>query len=260
MAEEKQQREPAHFDVTNFTIREMSECGRALRSLGSGAASMEEAAGRIVRYFRDALVGGDGRRAAALVRLYKTHSYGELDAELQRFARSILGGDSPASDLKCLVLLGTAGEGPGWNLRENSRGHRAIPLPSVETVNQAPMVSNLIKQLGLPIGMVVRPDPKLLLDMEQRTYNIFHVPEALGSPYIPAQQDFVVPCGIRSVLGFGGLLPSGEMFAVIIFFKVPVSREAADLFKALSLNVKMAVLPFDRRVFARDVREGKGRS
>lgn len=256
----EQQREPAHFDVTNFTIREMSECGRTLRSLGSGAASMEEAGGRIVGYFRDALVGGDGRRAAALVRLYKTHSYGGLDAELQRFVRSSMGGDPHSPDLKCLVLLGTAGEEPDWNLRENSRGHRAIPLPSEEAVNQAPMVSNLIRQLGLPVGVVVRPDPDLLLDLEQRTYNVFHVPEALGSPFIPAQQDFVVPRGIRSVLGFGGLLPSGEMFAVIIFFKVPVSREAADLFKALSLNVKMALLPFDHRVFARDVGEGEGRS
>lgn len=242
--------QPEHYDVTNFTILEMSECGKALRAMGAGAGSMEETAGRIVGYFHDALVDSEGRRAAALVRFYKTHSYGRLDAELQGFARTIMGSEPPSPDMKCLVLMGTAGEEPDWNSRSKSRGHRAIPLPSEEAVNQAPMVSNLITQLGLPVRLVVRPDPNLLLDLEQRTFNVFHVPQALGSPFIPAQQDFVTPYGIRSVLGFGGLLPSGDMFAVILFFKVPVAAETANLFKALSLNVKMAVLPFDDQVFS----------
>lgn len=241
---------PPTYDLTNFAIREMSECGKALRTIGEGSASMEETAGRIVRHFHDCLTDAEGGRAAALVRFYKTHPFCDLDSERQAFALALLGGEPPSSEMKCLVLLATAGDKAEWNSRKSSRGHKAIPLPSEDAVNQAPMVSNLIKQLGLPVGMVVRPEPKLLLDMEQRTYNVFHVPEALGSPYIPAQQEFVVPCGIRSVLGFGGLLPSGEMFAVIMFFKIPVSREAADLFKALSLNVKMAVLSFDGAVFS----------
>ncbi|MBK5275778.1 MAG: hypothetical protein JJE30_12085 [Desulfuromonadales bacterium] len=240
----------ATYDITNFTIREMSESGKAMRAMGDGSASMEETSGRIVRHFYDGLVDADGERAAALVRFYKTHPFHDLDIELQGFARVLLGGEPPSSDMKCLVLLATAGDKTEWNSRKISRGHQAIPLPSEEAVNQAPMVSNLITQLGIPLGMVLRPEPELLLDMEQKTYNVFHVPEALGSPYIPAQQEFVTPCGIRSVLGFGGLLPSGEMFAVIMFFKVPVSRETANLFKTISLSVKMAVLPFDGAVFS----------
>lgn len=239
----------ATYDMTNFTIREMSECGKAMRTIGAGASSMEEVAGRIVRRLYESLSDGKGGRASVLVRLYKTHPYGKLDGDLQGFAREMLGGDPPSPDMKCLVLLATAGAEPAWNSRKSSRGHRAIPLPSEEAVSQAPMVLNLITQLGLSVNMVIRPEPALLLDMEQRTYNVFHVPEALGSPFIPAQQQFVVPYGVRSVLGFGGLLPSGEMFAVIMFFKVPVSAESANLFKALSLNVKMAVLPFDEAVF-----------
>ena len=240
----------AIYDVTRFTIREMSECGKAVRTIGAGATSMEETAGRIVRHFHDSLADGGGERASALVRFYKTHPYRELDDELQSFARTMLGGDPPSSAMKCLILLATAGEEPAWNSRLTSRGHKAIPLPTEDAVSQAPMVYNLITQFGLPVGMIVKPEPELLLDMEQKSYNVFHVPEAPGSPFIPAQQEFVVPYRIRSAMGFGGLLPSGEMFAVIMFFKVPVSREAADLFKALSLNVKMAVLPFDQAVFS----------
>jgi hypothetical protein len=244
----KESGDQAHYDITNFTIREMSECGKAVRNISAGA-NMEETAGRIVRHLYEGLVDAKGDKASALVRFYKTHPFRELDRELQGFARALLGGEPPSPDMKCLVLLATAGDKSEWNNRKNSQGHKAIPLTSEEAVKQAPMVSNLIVQLGIPLGLIIKPEPALLLDMEQRTYNVFHVPDALGSPYIPVQREFVAPFGIRSVLGFGGLLPSGEMFAVILFFKVPISREAADLFKALSLNVKMAVLPFDGAVF-----------
>jgi hypothetical protein len=238
------------YDMTHFTIREMTECGKALRKMGAGARSMEEAAGRIVRHLHDNLIDGQtGLRACSLVRFFKTHPYERLDAELQGFARNMCGGDPASPDMKCLVLLASAGEMPEWNSRKNSTGHKAIPLPSEETVNQIPMIRNLIKQLGISVSSVIKPDPKIILDMEQRTYNVFYVPDALDSPYIPAQREFVIPCGIRSVLGFGGVFPSGEIFAIIMFLKVPVSNELAGLFKPLSLNVKLAVLPFIDAVF-----------
>ena len=50
------------------------------------------------------------------------------------------------------------------------------------------------------MNAVIRPDPSLLADLEKKEYNTFHVPEAVGSPYIPAQNDFVIPHGVQSVL------------------------------------------------------------
>ncbi|MEW6666523.1 MAG: hypothetical protein AB1512_15035 [Thermodesulfobacteriota bacterium] len=239
------------YDIRNFTIREITECGRVMRMAGAGAASMEETAGRMVRHLYDNLIDGQGGApACSLVRFFKTHTYEELDAELRDFALNMLAGRSALPGMKCLTLLGTVGENQEWNSRRASRGHKAIPLPSEEVVRQIPMLRNLIKQLGPSVGSVVKPDPALLLDMEQKTFNVFLVPEALGSPYIPAQEEFVVPHGIKSVMGFGGLLPSGDTFMIIMFLKVPVSRETADLFKNLSLNIKLAILPFEERVFA----------
>jgi len=53
------------------------------------------------------------------------------------------------------------------------------------------------------------------------------------------------------VLGFGGILPSGNLFVIIIFSAVELARETADLFKTLALSVKLAVLPFDgKAIFA----------
>jgi hypothetical protein len=112
------------------------------------------------------------------------------------------------------------------------------------------MIRNLIKQMGLDIETVINPDPDLLLDMSIKTFNVFHVPVAENSPYIPAQEDFVKPYGVKSALGFGGVLPSGNVFAVIIFSRTPVSNEVANLFNTLALNVKMLILPFDDSVFA----------
>lgn len=241
-----------HYDLMNFAVREMTECGKVLRTIGENAKSMDEVAAKIVTHLYDGLIDGQtGMRASSLVRFYKTHTFRELDSGLQSFALARLGDNPTSPEMKCLVLLATAGEEPQWSSRATSKGHRAIPLPSEQAVSQAPMISNLITQLGLSVGMVVKPDQKLLLDMEQKTYNVFHVPEALGSPYIPAQKDFVIPYGIKSALGFGGLLPAGDMFAVIMFLKVAVSAEVADFFRPLALNVKMAVLPFERAVFTR---------
>lgn len=252
MEKEMNTRQSATYDVTNFTIREMTECGKALRKMGVGAGSMEEAANRIVRHLHDNLIDGrTGMRSCSLVRFFKTHPYERLDDELQGFARNMCGDIPTFPAMKCLVLLATAGEMPEWNSRKNSTGHKAIPLPSEETVHQIPMIRNLIKQLGISVKSVIKPDPEIILDMEQKTYNVFLIPEALDSPHIPAQREFVIPRGIKSVLGFGGVFPSGEMFAIIMFLKVPASNELAGLFRTLALNVKIAVLPFITTIFAK---------
>jgi len=246
-----QDERPAAYDVTDFTLRHITECGIVMRKMNHGAASMEEVAGKVVRYLYDTLIDGrTGERACSLVRFFKTHAYEQLDDELKTFALKMLGGSAPLPETKCFTLLGTVGENQEWNLRGTSKGHQTIPLPSEEVVHQIPMMRNVINQLGLSVRSVVKPDPALLLDLEQKTYSVFLVPEALGSPYIPAQENFVIPCGIKSVVGFGGILPSGDLFVIIIFLKVPVSRETADLFKNLSLNIKLAVLPFENAVFA----------
>ncbi|MCX7027845.1 MAG: hypothetical protein NT061_10295 [Spirochaetes bacterium] len=185
-----------------------------------------------------------------MIRFFKTQTYEDLPAGPRGFARDMLGKDPPLPGMKCMTLLGTVGENPEWNSRGTSKEHQAIPLPSEEVVYQLPMIRNLIKQLGLSVQSVVTPDPVLLLDMKQNTYGVFLVPEALGSSYIPAQEEFVTPYGIKSVIGFGGMLPSLDIFVVILFLRHSITRETADLFKNLSLNTKLAVLPFEKTVFA----------
>ena len=235
------------FDLEDFTFVEMTRVGSDLRKLGAEAESLEEVANRIVQYLYDRFTSKKVRqRACVLVRLFKTHPFGELDEGLRQFATTLLKDTNASPDMKCLTLLATAGEKPAWNSRGASEGHKAIPLPSEKAIQNAPMISQLFSQLGLSLSTLQKPDPLLMLDTEQFSFNVFHVPDALGSPYVPAQKEFVIPYGVKSVVGFGGLLPTGDLFAVILFTRVHVPRESAELFKILALSTKLAMVSVEQ--------------
>ena len=238
------------IDLANFDLHEMLRCGRELREAVRHAATIEEAARVVVRYFYDACIDPvSAGRSCLLARFYKTHAYGELPSDLQDFAAGLLAGTVATPRMQCLTLMATAGARPEWNDRRLSRGHRAIPLPSPEIIEQAPMIAQLVRQMGLDIATVVRPSPDVLRSAEGKTYSVFHVEEAAGSPYIPAQTEFVVPHGVRSVVGFGGL-HRHDFFAVILFATVPIPRVAADRFRNIALDLKAVLytLP-ESRVF-----------
>ncbi len=248
-----------YFDLAHFDLSDMIECGRALREVSTAALSMEEAAQAIVSMLQQTMVSEEsGYRNCALVRCFKTTRFGQLPAELEAEARRLLesGAAMPDPQMPCLTLLATSGEAPEWNDRRQSKGHAAIPLESVDFVERAPMIAALLQQMGLKIESALYPDSQFLLDAEQHAFNVFHVEHAEDAPSIPAQS-FVRSAGVRSVLGFGGLLPSGDLFAVIMFSRVPIPRETADLFRTIALGVKLALLPFSRGpVFASEVGAG----
>jgi len=238
----------ADASLRTFALPEMIRLSAALRVCTVGSTSTEAAADAVVREVFDAFVDGDGVHECVLVRYYQTLAYAELPEELQEFARGALT-EQPWSELPCLTLLATVGVEPAWNDRRLSQSHCCIPLPSAETVDRSPMIAQLISQLGLELSALIEPDPAVIVDLDQKQYNVFHVPDALGSPYVPAQDDFVVPYDVRSALGFGGMLPTGDMFALVLFSRAPVSRETADLFRTVALSVKVGVLAVSGATF-----------
>ncbi len=246
------------YGLSDFSLADMTRCGAALRRMGEDASSMEQVANKLVRFLYDNIVDEEtGERCLSLVRLFKTHPYEGLDPDLKQFAVSALGRVPEVPSMKCLTLLATAGEKEEWNSRLLSKHHKAIPLPSEEMVHAFPMISNLVCQLGLEITELLDPSPSMMLDIDQRTYNVFHVGEAVGSELIVDQETFVVPNGIKSTVGFGGMLPSGNLFAVIMFCKVPVDAVVASMFQTISLSAKLALLPFEDCVFDREPVETK---
>jgi len=238
------------FSLDRFDLPEMLRCGLDLRRETRECATMQEAARSIVRYFHDGFIDPEtGERQCALVRFYKTHPYEALDDELRAFAAERLGGRAPRAGMKCLVLLATAGTEAEWNSPRESRGHRAIPLASVKMVEQAPMIAQLVREMGLDLDDVVSPRPEVVHGLEGKTYNVFYVPEAPGSPFIPAQ-DFVERYGIRSVVGCGGVNLTGDLYSLILFSRVDIPPESADRFRNIALDLKLAISRFrDAEVF-----------
>ena len=240
------------YDLRSFSLADVLDCTSTLRHLGEGAQSMEEAAGAVVRFLHEELRDKErNQRALPLVRMYKTHRYDELDPEVRAFADRAAPGE-PLRGKPCLTLLATAGDEPVWNDRRKSRDHQAIPLASAAALDQAPMVYQLVRQLGLEPADVLEPNPALYLRTHDRAGGVFYVRDAVASPYVPAQ-DFVEKWGIRSVIGFGGVLPSGYMFAVVMFASVDIPPTVADAFATLAFAVQLALLPaVGLRVFASD--------
>lgn len=112
------------------------------------------------------------------------------------------------------------------------------------------MISRLISQFGIDVQAVIRPHPSLIVDLGQKNYNVFHGPEAVGSAYIPAQDDFVIPAGVRSVLGLGGVFSSVDLYVVILFLKTSIPRATADTLGDLAAQVKQSTQPFaDQAIF-----------
>lgn len=231
------------YHISRFTLADMTMCGAQLREMGGDARSMEEAAGTIVRYLYENLREGDGR-ACVMVRFYATLPYHQLPPDLRDFGHELMPTESLAPNTKCLTLLGTAGDQPDWNNRHASRRHRSIPLPSKQVVEHIPMIAQMVRQFGLEISALLEIRSEILRELDQKTYNVFFVPDARVSPFIPAQTEFVIPYGIQSALGFGGLLPTGDLFAVVMFTRVKIPIETAQMFRTIALNVKMNILRF----------------
>lgn len=238
------------FDITNFSLKDMTRCGMALRRMGDDAASMEETANRIVRYLNRNLTDASGEPVCVMVRFFITMPYHDLDDENQRHAQKLLGDVPQDTGLRCQTLLATAGVQPEWNDRHRSAYYKNLPL-TPEILDANPMYVQFAKTFGVVLDRSVTPDPLLIAELEQHSYNVFHVPDALDSAYVPDQDQFVVPHGIRSVIGFFAMLPSSQIFSVVIFTNADIPRDIVNYFKTLAFHVKLAILPFDESaVFA----------
>ncbi len=235
--------------LESFNVDDLVACSAAFKKVTAGAASLEEAAQSIVTYLYEHMVDERGEPACPLIRFYKTHRYDGLDRPLQDFARGAAGA-SLMNDTRCLTLLATRGREFGWNDRQRSAGHRAIPLVSAETVERSPMIASLLHQLGVDLAEVIAPQDQPSIGTHHRDYDVFFVPEANGDPRVPAQEDFVVPYGIHSVVGCGGVLPSGDLFALILFTTLHLDVATAELFRTLAMSVKASLVPLTFSVFA----------
>lgn len=235
------------YPLRSFHPRHMTACGAVLRRLGTGAITLQEIAHRLVRHLCTSFTRDKtGKPACVLVRLFKTTPYGLLTPDLQALADQKLQPQQPSPSLPCLTLFASAGIHPGWNDPTLFSRFRVLPLNGPDALERLPMFQQLFRQLGFTLPHVTAWNQNLLLDPSEHSFNVLHVPEALGSPHVPVQEEFVRRYGIRSVLGFGAPLSNGDLFSIILFSKDYISEETAQLFKPLALCTQIALAPHAR--------------
>lgn len=203
---------------------------QAAQSRVEAAASLEEAAQGFVDQlytpFADEIV---------LLRLFMTVRYRDLSEGNRRFV------DARASELgviegiadhtPVLTLLGSRGREPAWNDHRQSQHHLGIPLVSEAFVAEIPMVSQLLRQLGLQVDWLDRTGGDLTL-----RDGLFYVADATqakddqGRDIIP-RQDFVAQYGVKTVFGLGGryLLGEKNLLSTIAFCNTDLAAETARL-------------------------------
>ncbi len=199
--------------------------------------------------------------SVVLVRQFLTVEFDALPASNQQFVRALADSAGVAAQLngstRVLSLIGTHGENPKWCDRSRSEGHVGIPLISAAFVDAIPMISRLLKEIGLPLEWVERLDSETVQKMIGESQGLFFVGDAasatdLQGRHIIAARDFVSERGIKSVFGIGGAYPGDEILVTVAFCRDHFEEPHAEHFMPLTTLFRGATraLVAEARIFA----------
>jgi DNA-binding CsgD family transcriptional regulator len=231
--------------LSRLSLTDALERGSRLRLAGEGATSMEEVATAVVRMISGEILPDTAEGSCVLVRCFVTIDRRRLPT---RLARMLEPRNDDDSDDQFLILLATEGIEPEWCDRRRSRDHQVIPLGDSAMSVTSPMITRMFRQFGCPLPALATHGAAFV-EPAEHAFGVFHVEEASGSSAIP-NQDFIAKYRVASVVGVGGRLPTGDVFAVLTFSREPIDRHVAALLQPWALSIKLAFLPVFERVFA----------
>ncbi|MEE1940804.1 SpoIIE family protein phosphatase [Streptomyces sp. TRM 70361] len=234
----------ARFDLSALSLSEMVRCGAELRKAAREAASMEEAAQTVADFLYRGMTDAGGRRVCPLVRLFVTRRWDALGPEdraaaLVRSARP--GTGPPAPDTRCLALVASRGSYPPWQDPDTGAERFALPVSSPEALQQVPLLSRLIERIGTGGGPEQGEGAGGPLPSRDR-FEALQITDDARTRELWGRE-FVAEYGIRSALAFGGPLPDGELFAVLVFSRVPLPPRTAELLRTVAVSTRMALIP-----------------
>lgn len=230
--------------VAGFTIDDLETFSRDLRSFGRQSSDMREAAGSIASYFSDNLGGADGNPEAVVVLVHKTHPFHKLSDELRSLAR--LASTDVEDDTTCLVRLAVA----GYEDPDPSPSSLVQPL-TPGAFREQPVLEVLFSVMGVDLDVALDPLEAMRANLHHRDLNVFLVQDVQNSELFggPDQRRQIEELGIRSLLGIGGALPTGDLFFVFMFTRTMVSDSSARLMRSLAPAVKASLVPHALRPF-----------
>jgi len=233
--------------INEFSKEELVALQESVFSSLQSCRSIKAAAQLYTRLMYEHLKG-----SVILCRLFLTRQYGELPEPNKQFVRNLVGSAGPEQQLKnetlILSLLGSHGENPEWNDCSHSKGHLGIPLISPDFIEKIPMMSRLLKALGLGLGWIDGNDTAIIGRTTGNLSGIFHVKDAgtevdAKGRLVISAQDFVRRYGVKSVFGLGGeYIGNTVFFVVIVFLRETIAREIAQRFILHANKFKAATI------------------
>ena len=175
-------------------------------------------------------------------RVFVTVPFDDLPSSNREFVQNLADSAGAASDLKgttpVLSLIGTHGREEDWCDRRKSKGHVGIPLISSAFVDAIPMISRLLRELGIPLDWVDSHDAEMIIEIIGSSVGLFFLENASEAKddqgrNIIAAQDFVSSHGVKSVFGTGGAYPGGQMIVIVVFCSDILQRPNAEGFLPL---------------------------
>jgi signal transduction histidine kinase len=226
--------------LTALSLVDVVRCIARVRELATSAVSLEEFAQGLMECCQRTFQRSNASDSEIVLgRCFVTRPFSELSDKVQAWLQQGEDRISDPSNGLCLSLMGSAGVVDGWNDPSRSSRYRAIPIEADRFATRFPMFAEIFRQIGISIDK-----PHLGAGMNigsaGTVCNVFSVPVALGSPYAPAQSEFVKPYGVRSVVGFGGWYGQGQYFLVVLFSRVSIPQPSVELLRLLALAVRAA--------------------
>ncbi len=201
------------------------------------AKYLEDAAQELVRRLH-----AQFEESIVLARVFITINNGSLPPANAEFVRNLAASAGATDGLRdttpVLSLIGTHGANPEWNDRRLSKGHVGIPLISSTFVDDIPMISRLLKDLGVPLDWLDSQESEIIQKVIGQSEGLFFVEDAefakdaRGRRIIVAQ-DFVSDHGVKTVFGIGGAYPGDEILVIVAFCRDEFPEPVAEYFLPL---------------------------
>lgn len=231
----------------NYTLTgEVSFLQERLYNELAGCAYLQEAAQKCASFIYE-----DLKDSLALIRFYATVPFKQLPSSDKSFVLNLALANRVADLLKedtlVLSLLGTRGDMADWNERYKSKNHLGIPLVASSFVDAIPMVSQLMKDMGIGLSWLDTNDTGIVVKTLGTVAGVFYVREAATNvdeksrKVVPAQ-DFVSANGIQTVFGLGGSYLNSTCVILILFTRELMERAEVERFMPIVNTIKTVTM------------------
>lgn len=233
------------LSVKELSTTQIFALSKHIKEKTEGLSCLEEAAHEILKILCCSLITESGKSPFVLARFFKSCLYSEMPSDIQAYINGKESWGGISGQNQYLTLLGSWGDLEEWKNRIHSKNYKAFPLNDPHILDKFPMLSAVFSQIGFELPEKVLPDKSILIKERHKKLKLFCVEEAKGSKFIPKQAEFVEPFSVESCFGFGGMYPTGNIYAIIIFSREKIQKQDASVFLSLNPAIKWATLGYD---------------